>query len=36
VAVYKGGRILFTASARELTSERVMEHLTGAKTDENA
>jgi ABC-type sugar transport system ATPase subunit len=36
VAVYKGGRILFTAPARELTSERVMEHLTGAKTDENA
>ena len=36
VAVYRDGRILFTAPARELTSERVMEHLTGAKTDENA
>jgi len=36
VAVYKDGRILFTAPARELTSERVMEYLTGAKTDENA
>ena len=36
VAVYKDGRILFTAPARELTSEHVMEHLTGAKTDEDA
>jgi len=36
VAVYKDGRILFTAPARELTSEGVMERLTGAKTDENA
>jgi ABC-type sugar transport system ATPase subunit len=34
IAVYRDGRILQTSPAAEITSEKVMEMLTGAKSDE--